>query len=122
MGNVLNFPDRFSKDKHKPTTKTEMKQNIAEFRMGYIDDISDFISNIMLMEMDRAGFSFEEEDLPDILFTRDSLKSLMMKKHGFRHPIQEIVTSSLEDEEEDTEEENAVLTNEEESDSVTKDE
>lgn len=118
MSNVLNFPDRFSKEKHKPNNKTEMKQNIAEFRLGYIDDISDFISNIMLMEMDRAGFNFEEEDLPDILFTRDSLKSLMMKKHGFRHPIQEIVTNSLEEESE----ENADLTNEEESDTVTEEE
>jgi len=112
MDNVIKFPDRFSKEKTKPATSEKMQENITEFRMGYIDDVSDFISNIMIMEMDRAGFHLEDTDMADIFFVRDSIKSLMMKKMGYAHPIQEIVRQSFDESDEDESED---LTNEEES-------
>lgn len=99
MGEIYEFPK--NKDVTKPTSHSEFNDSIEQFRMGYIDDVSEFLLNVIMSEITRGGFSVSEEDTDDVVLILESIRSLMMKKQGFDHPLQEVaqnVESSFNDE------------------------
>ena len=88
MGEIYEFPR--NKQITKPLTSNDLTESIEQFRIGYIDDISEFLINILISEISRGGFEINDEDTDDIMLMVESIRSLMMKKSGFDHPLQEV--------------------------------
>lgn len=108
MSNVYKFPS--INDKTRPLTQDEMRANIEEYRVGYVDVVAEFLTEMLILELARAGFNVAETDLNEITLVLESLRSLMLKKSGCEHPLQDIAVDletmfSEEDENEDIDEE-----------------
>lgn len=88
MAEIFEFPR--NKETTKPMNNIELTESIENFRMGYIDDITEFLLTILVGEIGRAGFELEHKDTNDIMLISESLRSFMMKKSGFEHPLQDI--------------------------------
>ena len=88
MGSVIQFP----KKEHqitKPRTQEDLDKSIEDFRMSYILDVSEFLLNIIMTETDRAGFNLDDADINDVVLIGETIKSLMMKKNGYAHKLQD---------------------------------
>lgn len=90
MGKIIKFPNKKIYDQTKPETEIELKNSKENYRMSYIDDVSEFITNIVIVETSRAGFDLSDEDVEDILLISECVKSLMMKKNGMYHALQDL--------------------------------
>lgn len=107
MGKIVEFPKQIQHNQTKPRNKEELYKSVEDFRMSYIEDVSEFLLNIIMVETGRAGFELNETDINDVMLIGDSLKSLMMKKNGMHHILQEF-----------SEEYQELLTSDDNSDSV----
>lgn len=87
MSNVYKFPT--NNDKTRPLTHDEMRANIEDYRIGYVDVVSEFLTEMLLLEISRAGFNIGEDDLNEMTLIVESLRSLMLKKSGCEHPLQD---------------------------------
>lgn len=89
MGTVINFPN-IQEDVTKATTMQGLANNIHQYRMGYIEEVSEFLLTIVLNEITRAGFALEEDDSNEVQLMFESIKAIMMKKNGYEHPLHDI--------------------------------
>lgn len=86
MGEIIQFPK--THDKNILPTQEDLKKSKDDFHKSYIEDVSDFMVNIILMETGRAGFDLNDDDINDVMLIADSIKSLMLKKRGIEHTLQ----------------------------------
>ena len=86
MGEIIRFPK--THDKNILPTQEDLKKSKDEFHISYIEDVSDFMVNIILAETGRAGFELDDDDVNDVILIMDSIKSLMLKKRGIGHTLQ----------------------------------
>lgn len=88
MGEILSFPKK--EGFNNPMTSSELSDKIEEFRVGYVDDVSEFILAVVISEIGRAGFDLVEEDDNDVMLICESVRSLMLRKQGIEHNLQNI--------------------------------
>ena len=86
MVEIIQFPK--THNKNKLPTQEDLKKSKDDFHKSYIEDVSDFMVNIILMETGRAGFNLNDDDINDVMLIADSIKSLMLKKRGIEHTLQ----------------------------------
>lgn len=110
MVEIIQFPK--THDKNKFPTQEDLIKSKEDFHKSYIEDVSDFMVNIILVETGRAGFDLSDDDINDVLLISDSIKSLMLKKRGIDHILQEFsddyqdfLTNGVEDDKVDDESE-----------------
>lgn len=81
--NVIKFP------KLEGEINYNASEEIAKYKMEFIEEVTKFLTGMVFSELERANTNLDDEDVPDAILIAESIKSLMMKKHGFEHPLQE---------------------------------
>jgi hypothetical protein len=81
--NVIKFP------KLEGEINYNANEELAKFKMTFIEEVTKFLTGMVFSELERANTDLDDDDIPDAILIAESIKSLMMKKHGFEHPLQE---------------------------------
>lgn len=86
--NIFKFP----KDKIKIPTDEELQVNLDEYKHSFCEEISGFIINLVVGEMERANIYFEDNEQDNVAVTliAESIKSAMLSKLGVYHPLQDV--------------------------------
>jgi hypothetical protein len=94
--NVIAFPN--IRLDAPPQTQQEVSDKIASYRESYANDISAFLTTLVVTEMSRAGcdMSDEEHIVPSIILINQAIKSLHLLTSGMDHPLQEYAMNEYE--------------------------
>lgn len=92
MTNVIKFPKKQGNEEEARKSIKSLEDldiQLKEFKSLFVDDISEFILGIIGSEMERANIILENEDFNDVILMVESIKSLMLKKLGVDHQLQQ---------------------------------
>lgn len=99
--NVITFPKE-NKNIKKSATIEEINENVEQMNMYHIHETIGNLIPIVFTHLEIAGFNPSdeqiEEDVRDMAFFVESLKSMLCKHHGIYHPFQVLSDKIFEEE------------------------
>lgn len=99
--NIINFPKEKLLSPENVQTQEDILKQIEEYKKGFADDISDFLSNLVFGELARSGVNFEsdiDDYFPLMLLVTESIRALHLKASGVHHPLQDFALDAYNEE------------------------
>lgn len=117
MADIIEFPKQ-KRLGSPPQNEDELQEQVADFRYGLADQVSELIWQSVLTELIRSGCDFGDEPseyFPSIVLVLETIKSLHLLSQGLHHPLQDFANDAI-DLDEYHEEVDKILDNEEDID------
>lgn len=98
MDNVIKFPTRgrFIDHPNTPQTDDEVVSSVSLIKINHVNETLATVVPMLFNNLELAGFDFQVEDenddenVKDGSFIVESIRSMLCKYHGIRHPFQDI--------------------------------
>lgn len=101
MDNVIKFPSRgkFTGQQSSPINDEEVLTNVSMVKINHVNETLATIVPMLFNNMELAGFDFsvedenDDENIKDGSFIVESIRSMLFKHYGIKHPFQDIANS-----------------------------